>query len=198
MAAKAGDDGGGSRGTMPLGLGPFPSPTAPRDVPRDARTTEPMLPRHRAQVAEPHGRAQPPACDVAPASRPSPALRAPVRLRGEWRAPSAAQLALARVSSPRARVGGAALAAVAIVALAVNLRARPALRPELPAGPPTASSPSAGAALSAPEPPPSAAPPSSSASASRPAARAPRGRAAALPSAAHAPVTSDIVDPWRH
>jgi hypothetical protein len=200
-------NGGGPRGTIPLGLGPFPSPTAPRDMPREGRATAPMLPSNRRPVnppqpaVEPQRRAQLPAPDAAHAPR-SPALRAPLRLAGEWRAPSWSHLAQARLSTARPRLIGAALAAAAIVVLAVTLRARSAVRIELPAAralePVMESAASAAAAERTAEPPPTAAPPLPSVqSASRPAARPPRGpQAATPPSGAHAP--SDVVDPWRH
>jgi hypothetical protein len=202
-------DGAGPRGTPPLGLGPFASPTAPRDTPREVRATVPMPRPDRAPelpepaAVEPHRGAQLSARDVAPAPRPPPALRALVGLRGAWPAPSLARLAR-RLGAP-----GAVLGAVAIVALAVTLRARsavPAVAPKLPAGrtlgPPMASAAGVDSAPSMPEPRPSPATVStmaSAASAPRPAARAPRGpRAAAPSSAAHAPAKSDVLDPWRN
>src|SRR6516225_6469544 len=87
------------------GLGPFPSSAALRDESREARATEPLLPRHRVRPAEPHRGAQLPP-DAAPAPR-SANLGAPVRLRGRWRAPSRAALVLARLSEHRSSLFGA-------------------------------------------------------------------------------------------
>jgi hypothetical protein len=171
------DNGEGPRGTIPLGVGPFPSPTAPRDMPHENRTTEPM------------------------------------RLRGAWPAPTFGARAR-RSTARRAGVGAGFLAALAIVALAVTPRARPASRPELAALPvsalseaPMASPPSAGSAPTTPEPRlgGSSAPTASStlpaSSASRPPTHArrprPAGTSTARPPRA-AGTSLDVVDPWGH
>src|ERR1700722_16048801 len=118
------DDGAGPRGTLPLGPGPFPSPAAPRAERETIRP--PALRPRRVSETEPQGSAQLPERDAALAPR-APALRAPVRLGGRWRAPSLAGLALARLTHrPAVRGVLAVLAVLGPVALAVKLSAHPA------------------------------------------------------------------------
>jgi hypothetical protein len=189
--------GAGPRGTLPLGPGPFASPAAPRLAEREGRPT--WRPPPRAPQAEPQRGAQHTARDVAPAPRFSPALRAPVRRGGRWPAPLPAQLALARRSgSLKVRATVAGVAAVAIVALAVHLRARPAgsssetradVAPLVASAAPTSTAPIM------PEPAPPAA-----AMSTAPAASAPRASRASRPPGAptaRPKPTSDVVEPWR-
>jgi hypothetical protein len=154
-------------------------------------------------AVEPHRSAQGRG-DVAQALR-APALPAPVRLRGHSSAASFAPLASPR---PSGRVAACALltmlGAVAIVALAMTLRARherelPELRQELELN--------AAQRSPAPNPPEPAPPvvltpgpasaPTSTALAASPARAASTARAA-RPATQAIPATSDIVDPWRH
>ena len=224
------------RATLPLGVGPFPSSAFRRAARADRATVgppadvepEPEPPQPAPEwecfgldsepgpaAVEPCRRAQLPG-DMALAPR-SPVLRAPVRLRGRWPAPSPARLALARFSDgPVGRTAKGALVVVAgalvIVALAVNLRARgpelrqprqkPELRADVAPGGRTAAPMSA--APSSPDHAPPAVPMSPAASA-RPAGYAPRaapGSPRAAPGtrtsgAARTTSTSDVLDPWR-
>jgi hypothetical protein len=178
------DSGVRPRGTMPLGVGPFPSPTAPRDMPCENRETEPM----RLRGAWPA-----PTFDA-----PAPGRRA-ARRAGVVAGVLAALAIVALAVIPRARPDSRAeLPAVPETGLSEA---------------PMASAPSAYAAPSAAELRPSAssaprassAPPASSAAPASSASRSPshvRRPRAAGPSTAHPPraagTSLDVVDPWSH
>lgn len=205
-------DGARPRGTLPLGPGPFPPPTAPRD----ARVTPPGGVRGGGYLApeldlpelledawedieldsDPELVAVEPGREaVAP---PAPFSRAPVQSRGAWARPSPGRLTSARLLDSLAlRVATVALAAIAILTLAVMLgiQQRRLELPELPAG-------SVSAAPIASEPGPAAEPVPSAASAptatARPASATDARRPAARQRGALDVTSSDVVYPWRN
>jgi hypothetical protein len=197
-------DGASPRGTLPLGIGPIPSPAFRRLARDDRATVGPPAVKPEPQLAVDVQRSAQLPGDMAHALRP-PVLRVPVRLAGWWPAPSPARLALARFAgSEGGRAGAAALGALVIVGLTVIVvtARRPELRAE--AGVPGLAAAHVVPAPETPECAPPAAPISSAAS-DMPLSRPPRApgkprapaklRAPAKPAAGARP--TDVVDPWR-
>jgi hypothetical protein len=188
-------NGAGPRGTLPLGVGPFPSPATPQPA-RDVRMTVVMPAGRRTENKASHGSAE----------RPEEAAQSARRF-GVWPRPSKGRVALARL---KLRAGFAVDLAFVIIIIAlcvqrcaqviaphVPARAVPAVElhhePELPELRGSIASPSC----------PSRAPaepelyqPAPALRASTETSPAPRPSKPTAPSAKRAQRKSDVVDPW--